>query len=480
VSRRGVRAVLLTLILVACATPVPPLRERSVLIVEGCRAGGIDARCGTLEVFEDRAARVGRRIPIRVVVLPSLTTTPAPDPIVVLDGGPGFGAATGVSADAVRFFGPMRARRDVVFIDQRGTGASNPLQCVLATRDTPSSFAELLPPDRIRACRERLEAIADLRLYTTPIAMDDVDDVRAALGHARINLYGVSYASLAALQYLRQHPAHVRSLALAGVATPEAMLPLQFAAGAQAALQRLLADCVSDEACHRAHPDPARDLASILARFDTGPVVVEMPRASGAPGDPVRMSRVVFAERLRLMLYSTRRASRVPHMLHRAAHGDWGPFVRETSPPLTGAGPHAMGMYLSVTCAESIPRIGEQDIARETHDTFVGAERTYVHVRACREWPRADVPAAYYAPVVSRAPVLMLSGELDPATPARYASAAARTLPNARQIVLRNVAHDYLHDCLRDLVAEFFERGSANALDTRCIASLRRPPFVTH
>jgi pimeloyl-ACP methyl ester carboxylesterase len=109
---------------------------------------------------------------------------------------------------------------------------------------------------------------------------------------------------------------------------------------------------------------------------------------------------------------------------------------------------------------------------------FVDADRTRLHVRACREWPRGEIPAAYYAPVASDVPVLMLSGELDAATPARDATEAARTLPNARQVLIKNVAHDYFDDCLRDLVADFFARGSARDLDTRCVEALRRPPFA--
>lgn len=471
---------LLALAVAACATPAPTPPSPSRLALERCaRPVALDAaRCATLEVFENRVARTGRRIPIHVLVLPARTERPAPDPIVVLAGGPGFGAASSLDRYAVAFFEPMRARRDVVFIDQRGTGASNPLRCDLtAGAGWAAGFSELLPPDRVRACRARLEDRADLRLYTTSIAMDDVDDVRAALGYARINLYGVSYASLAALQYLRQHPAHVRTLALAGVVTPDQKLPLQYAAGAQAAFERLLADCAADASCHRAFHDPARDLSTILARLATGPVTLPLP---GASGERVRLSRVVFVERLRLMLYSRRRASRVPYVLRRAAQDDWVPFVQATSASLTGAGPaHALGMYLSVTCSETIPVITDEDIDRETRHTFVGAERTRVHQRACQEWPRGEVPAAYYAPIVSEAPVLMLSGELDAATPARFATAVARALPNARQILIRDAAHDYDEDCVRDVIAAFVERGSARGLDAGCVGELRRPPFVT-
>ena len=249
----------------------------------------------------------------------------------------------------------------------------------------------------------------------------------------------------------------MRSLALSGVATPAQKLPLHFAGGAQIALDRLLADCAADAACHGAFPDLAGDLAAVLTRFDAGPITFDVPAVAGRAAERVSMPRAQFVERIRLMLYHVRAASRVPLVLDRAARGDWGPFARATSPTLTGAGAAlALGMYLSVTCSESIPVITEEDIARETRGRFVDAERTRLHVRACREWPRGEIPAASYTPVVFDVPVLMLSGELDAATPPHYATEAARTLPNARQVLIRNVAHDYVADGLRDLVADVF------------------------
>ena len=467
----------------AAAAPSAGAAPSPRLTLAPCRVprSDIEARCGVLEVYEDRGARAGRTIPINVLVLPALNDSPARDPIFVLAGGPGLGAATVVDGPAAEFFRGMRAHRDVVFVDQRGTGGSHRLSCrMVVGTGAQALFGDLLPPERIRACREAVEKIADPRLYTTSIAMDDVDDVRAVLGYPAINLYGISYGSLAAMQYLRQHPGRVRSLALSGVATPAQKLPLQFAGGAQAALDHLLADCAADAACRGAFPDLAADVATVLAAFERGPVTFDLPGASGGVTERVTMSRPVFAERLRLMLYSLRSARRVPLVLHRAAAGDWVPFARATSPTLGGLAPtFAMGMYLSVTCSESIPVITEDDIARGARGSFVGEDRIRVHVRACQEWPRGAVPAAFYEPMVSSVPVLMLSGELDAATPAHYATTLARGLPNARQILIRHAAHDYFSDCLRDVVAEFFAKGSARELDARCVDGLRRPPFVT-
>jgi pimeloyl-ACP methyl ester carboxylesterase len=188
------------------------------------------------------------------------------------------------------------------------------------------------------------------------------------------------------------------------------------------------------------------------------------------------MSRGVFVERLRLMLYGLETASRVPLVIHRAAQGDWVPFA--TASP-AGVASGVSATYLTVTCSETAAIITEQDIVRESRGTFLGEYRTRTHMRACREWPRADVPLSYYEPVTSDVPVLMLSGELDAATPAHFGATAARTLRNSRQIVMGNVAHAYEFECVQNLVAEFLSKGSARELDTTCVKELRRPPFAT-
>ena len=206
-----------------------------------------DALCGTHEVFEDRVAR-GRKIALNILLLPATNAKAAPDPLFYFAGGPG-GAATTYAGE--KFMNGLRRNRDVVLVDQRGTGRSNPLNCPPAgsKQDMRGYFGEVWAVERVRACRMELEKIADLKLYTSSIAMDDVDEVRSALGYERIDLYGGSYGSTAALVYLRQHPQHVRAVAIFGVAPPSAKLPLSFAKGVQDSMNRLFADCAANADC---------------------------------------------------------------------------------------------------------------------------------------------------------------------------------------------------------------------------------------
>src|SRR5207237_8566775 len=189
------------------------------------------------EVFEGAAAKTGRKIKLNIVVLPALVDQPAPDPIFYLAGGPGGAATIYASAD---FITQLHRRRDVVLVDQRGTGKSNPLVCNFHgdTTDMRSYFVESMMLDAVRACRDELAKTADLRLYTTTIAMADLDDVRAALGYDRVNVYGGSYGSTTALAYLHLYPQHVRTATVTGVAPLDYKLPLPFGKGVDHAIER--------------------------------------------------------------------------------------------------------------------------------------------------------------------------------------------------------------------------------------------------
>ena len=205
-------------------------------------------------------------------------------------------------------------------MDQRGTGDSNGLLCDLDENvgETQSYFNDLFPPDRVRDCRQKLEQTSDLKLYTTPVAVGDLDEVREAMGYQKVNLYGGSYGTLASLEYLRQFGSHVRSVVFAGVSTPALKLPLNFAKGAQAAMDALIADCVANVPCHDMAPNLQKEFADLLTQFTNGPVRFEITGDTGKQ-DAVVMPRGVFVERLRLMLYDPRVASYVPLLIHRAA-----------------------------------------------------------------------------------------------------------------------------------------------------------------
>lgn len=453
----------------------------SRLSLHRCELPGIqgDARCGTYEVFEDRAAKSGRTIKLKIVVLKSLGSKPAPDAIFPLHGGPGA-PATGLIELAKGILGPVRQDHDLVFVDQRGTGGSNPLTCDIAddAKDLASFFGDILPPDKVRACREKLQEHADLRLYTTPIAMDDLDEVRAALGYNKIDLVGLSYGTIASQVYMRQHPEHVRTAFLVGVATPNIKQPLLFPRSAQHAMDLLFADCTADKTCHGAFPHLQEEFGVVLSRFNNGPLQVEMVDTVSKKRVQVKLSRSSFVEGIRLAMYSTDSQQFVPKIIHQAYENDYVPF-EEADVHLSPGGGVARGVYFTITCSEGVPFITAKELADETQNTYVGPERVQRHITACKDWPKGNIAPSYLDPVKSDVPVLMISGEVDGSSPTWFGESALKFLPNGRQLKIRYLGHQFEGNCLRDIFTSFIQDGSAKNLDASCTEKIRRPPFAT-
>ncbi len=258
-----------------CACASGPESVQRQLVLEECEPGNgpLDARCGAIPVFEDRSRASGRTIDLKVVVYPALNRDPQPDPLFVLAGGPGQSAAqlSSVFAGMLR---AVRQDRDLVFVDQRGTGESNGLPCDMDTDDLESLSSTDFVIETLRQCLEGYDA--DLRFYTTPVAMDDLDEVRAKLGYSSINLWGGSYGTRAALVYLRRHGEHVRSVVLDG-AVPLAMkLPLSFPEDGQRALDLTFDACEMEDPCRKRFPDLRRKLAGLLDRLERQPIRVSV------------------------------------------------------------------------------------------------------------------------------------------------------------------------------------------------------------
>lgn len=456
------------------------------LALTSCEIPGFPgkAQCATYEVFENRAARTGRKIGLKLVVLPAAGPGRAPDPLFFFAGGPGD-AATRMAAGLARAFAEVLKRHDIVLVDQRGTGGSHGLHCELFDRaDLQGFLGDFFPPEAVKKCRAELEKDADLTQYTTSIAMDDIDDVRAALGYERINLWGGSYGTRAALVYLRRHGEHVRTATLMGVAPTTDPMPLHFARDAQRALDGVLADCEAEAACGAAFPKLKAEVAAVFERLGKGPASVEVLHPQTGEPKTVRLSRDLVAEALRYLMYSSGTAGLIPALLHRAAQGDFGPLAEFA---LFGrqaiVGGLGTGLYLSITCAEDLPWIQPLEGEREARGTFLGDYRLVQQRRACALWPQAKVPPSDLAPVEAKAPVLILSGQWDPATPPALGEQTARHLPNSRHVVVPHGGHDYDGleglGCVQRLQEQLIERGSTEALDTACVADVKRRPFPT-
>jgi pimeloyl-ACP methyl ester carboxylesterase len=449
-----------------------------------CRVPGLDTLttlCTTIQVRENRVLTNGRMLGIHVVVIPPDSGSELPDPIVPVPGGPGGGVIGGGNSWA-RILKGARGHRALVLIDPRGAAQSGALHCDFSDGpEHPGSYVyDFAPPGKVRECAASLSRNADLTQYTTEAIADDLAEVLTALGYQRANLYGVSGGTRQAFVFAQRHPSRVRTLTLGGVVAPGFRMPLPYARDFERSLDLLFADCGRDVACHAAYPDPRGELARVLARLEREPARVPV-QVLGERTDTARVNRGIFADRIRTMLYSQVQAALVPYVVHRAAAGDFLPFVAPLVPGLgapRGGDGIAMGHFLSITCSEDVDRIQESERAAAAQGTSLGDYRVQQQVDACKLWPHARLPEAHFAFRTLDIPALLISGDADPVTPPRWAEAAKRYLPSAWHVVFPTGAHvPVATPCAAVLASQFILAGDAGGLDFSCAATLTRPPF---
>lgn len=454
----------------AASSPAPP--KLHPCHVEGSAEAWL---CGTFVVPEDRARPGGRTLPLEVAVLKSKTVH-SREPVFFLAGGPGQDATHAAAGFADS---PLRRDHDIVLMDTRGTGVATALDCPVADSqalqaDLDPLFSDLSP---YAPCAARLARKADLALYTTPIAMQDLDDLRRALGYHRIDLYGGSFGTRAGLVYLRMFGSHVRAAAFSGMVAFENPVPLYHTAAAERALERLFAECAGEAACHAAYPDPMGDLRAVLAKLAASPAHLTVKHPATGAAVAVILTPAGFANGVRVMLYSEEEGRAIPHLLSLAQAGDYAPFADAAVQAGYQFG-HAVhiGVLLSVSCSEDVPRIRPTDIGPATAGSVFGDERVRGEIAACALWPKGRLPADYATPFASPVPTLILSGEIDPVTPPQWGEIARRTLPNSRHIVLPG-AHVSEGPCVEQLVTQMFATADPGSVDAACVAKIAMPPF---
>lgn len=476
--RRKVLATLSTLALAtltACTS-----RPANGLELTACRIGNPDipARCGAVTVPENATVPQGRRLSIHFAVLPATGAGSAGPPLLILVGGPGQ-AATTSGVPIARQLSKLRRTRDLVLVDQRGTGASNALRCHEEDPPFADRFSKMPSPEDIAACHDALDA--DTTQYTTLAALGDYEAVRLALGHARWDLWGGSYGTRVALAYMQFHPDSVNRVVLDGAAPTDVELPLHFAADGQASLDRVAQDCARQPDCAAAHPRFETHLAEVLERFGGGPLTVQIVHPSRGTAERLPMTRDGFLGGLRTLLYSSELISLLPFALERAHRDDWSAFVASVtaiSDMMTDQVSH-LGMYLSVVCAEDVPRISDDEVAALTNGTVFGKTLVEQARTWCESWASSEMPLDYYEPVRQRHPTLILSGARDPATPPRWGHLVASRLPNALHVVTLGSHGVTPLGCAPEVIAGFLLSEDPASTDVRCLAELEPLPFFT-
>ncbi|HYK52585.1 MAG TPA: alpha/beta hydrolase [Candidatus Eremiobacteraceae bacterium] len=480
----------LTIALAACngggGAPTPKATG-SALQTHDCIIGTskTPSICGSLRVYENREAESGRTIDIHFVVLKA--KKPTDRAIFFNPGGPGAGATqfAGFIADGAfeKFLPRLRDSYNIVFVDNRGTGLSHPLQCDFFSASDPQNyFMQIWPDAQLKSCRAQLAQGADLSYYATDYAADDLDDIRAALGYPKIALSGASGGTTFFLDYARRHPTHVESLVLEGVAPPHMLIiPLQDAQGGQLAMDHIATDCEHDAACSAHFPHFRAQFTALVDRLAAGPIPIEVENTKTHKLQKVMLSRQVFGDRLRQALYSNGTAAYVPYVIDQASSGNYVPLGTLIESSADGlASIISEGDNLSVTCAEDIPFITDSAVKQTSGNSFIGDSRVRAQQHACDIWDVKPVAAAFQDPVRTTLPVFMISGTDDPTTPPQFGTEELAYLPNGKQLLIANASHDTETDCADALAERFIRQGSAKGLDTSsCAATYHRPEFAT-
>jgi pimeloyl-ACP methyl ester carboxylesterase len=465
-----VQSVLLGIVLSSAAT---------AQALSPCRVAGFSTQveCGKVQRALDPAQPQGVKIDVQYVVVPALARRKLPDPVFFLAGGPGQ-SAIGIAPMLTKQMRRLNNRRDLVFVDQRGTGRSAPLVC---EDDQRSPLAQQLDPARrsalVRQCLSQLQKLpyGDVRFFTTYLAMQDIDAVRIAIGAPQINLIGGSYGTRAALEYTRQFPQHVRRMVIDGVAPPDAALPASVSTDSQAAFNALLAACEQDANCQKAYPKLRADWATLLAQMPQ-PISLAHPLTGAA--ERLTLTREMVLASVRGPLYSPALTSALPYAITQAAQGRYEALMGLSGALASNkADRMAIGMHFSVICAEDMPRLAA---STDKPGADFGSEFGQLYTDTCAYWPRGTVPEAFYTFSASSAPALVLSGGLDPVTPVRHGARVAKALGSkAQHVVVPNAGHGVITlDCMSDVLFRFIDTendAQASAVDAACVKNIPRP-----
>lgn len=447
---------------------------------EGCYIKGFSERltCGFVAVPENYEQPEGKQIDIHYAIIPSIQENAQPDPLLILAGGPGQ-AATELTPMIARIFADVRKQRDIVLIDQRGTGKSNPLSCDVNRPD------ELVRSDDEQALDEvAAECLAqypdvDVAQYNTPNAIRDFERVREALNITQWNLYGGSYGSRVGLKYLQQAPEAVRTATLDAVAPPQVVIG-PFGFNGSLAFDNMVQDCQQQQPCVQRFPNLKQEYNQVMQSLAQQSVLLETLDPLSAEPITIRLTPGRFSSVVRLALYNPSTRQLLPYAISEANATNYKPILGLMGGTTTAVQNSIyLGLMLSVVCREDLPRATDSLLQQDANNEFIGGKTGEAFVALCKGWQTEPAPADFAAPVESEKPVLLLSGTQDPVTPPRWADIAARTLPNSLHVIAPYAGHTIAgHTCANKIVAQFVRSGNVKELDTQCVKQRKLAPFV--
>ena len=454
--------------------------NKGILDIGNCHLDGIRSQmtCGTLLVPENYKKPEDKNISINFAVLPAIDDSQPKEPLMFLAGGPGQ-AAVELAAHIISGFAEIRKTRDIILIDQRGTGLSQPMLC--DENDTKQLYS-VVPEDYAEKdvidCIEQFKESHELSQYNSENAVRDFDAVREILGYKQVHLYGASYGTRAALVYMRLFPESIKSVVLDSVGPIEVPIGL-FGASSSRSFNLLLEHCLNDESCNKAYPNLREEFDAVLDRLSKNTVSLTINHPRLGTKTEFNLSHLKFFNSIFKQLYSMETRSLVPLIIHQAFLENYQPLIG-----LISTNDGNMNMYVGLTfnivCNEDIPRITQSMLDKDSDNNFGRGSTHDVYQSACKVWPKYKVESAFYQPVVANIPTLILSGDLDPVTPPSNGDKSASTLPNSHHVISKNSAHIVAStSCGVGIVNEFLGHLNPKGIDSSCLAELPSESFMT-
>ena len=464
-------------LLFSTSAAAQPVELEDCRISAGPGMPSMQARCATLARPLDPLGEADGEIELRIAVVPALNLDPEADPLVPLAGGPGQGAVQFYTANAAAFE-RVRRDRDILLVDQRGTGQSATMDCEMDDNIVEGQYSIELTVEFTRTCLDQLPH--GPRFFTTSIAVQDLEAVREALGYTRLNLYGVSYGSRVAQHFARQYPESTRTVILDGVAAPQKALGPEIATESQRAVESILARCIEDAECGERFPEIDKTFQRVVRTLTDAPVEIEVPHPNHGRPEALTFGRNEFAGAIRLLAYSPNSIALIPLLVHEAGEQRYAPLAAQylmTSISLMDS--LSLGMHNSVMCSEDVPFYDSATIDYDLlNASYMGPLQIEALQAICSIWPVGPVDDEFKAPLATELPVLLLSGTADPITPPAWATLAMAEMENATHLIGEHQGHGQIYvGCVPEIVADFIDAADLSSLDTQCMERSFVMPF---
>ena len=475
--RRNVTLVLATLLFAVSSHGATGLELEECRISAGPSFPGIKARCGVLQRPENPDDPESPLLDIRVAVVPALNLQPQPDPLVPLAGGPGQGAVQFYSAYAAAFE-RVRSDRDILLVDQRGTGESARMDCDVDEELIEGKFSVKKTTEYMEACLAALPH--DPRFFTTSVAVKDLEAVREALGYPRLNLYGVSYGTRVAQHYAKRYPGSTRTIVLDGVVPPQLALGPEIATEAQKAVDNIFARCAADAPCSDRFPGLATKFETLKNTLEAKAATVSLAHPITGRVDTMEFGRDELAGAVRLLAYSPNSIAMLPLLVWEAANGNYQPLAAQFQMTLISMSEAlALGMHNAILCSEDVPFYNASMIDKAAlAASYMGPVQLRALEAICAVWPAGPVDEDFKLPLSTEIPTLLLSGSADPITPPRYADMAARNLKKAWLLTGEHQGHGQIAvGCMPRIVEYFVDNEQLDPSEAECFQASFVMPF---